>query len=329
MKRFNNILCIVDPDQNSDTAIVKAINIADSQQADLTVLSVLDIPRFWMGVIQDEEDSQRVIREAIEDQRKKIKEKLTNQNCEIDVKIDVLVGIKFITIIQSVIKNNYDLLIKCCDSADWINRLFGSDDVHLLRKCPCPVLMMKPDSDISFQNILATVDVNDDFPLHDEDREQSELNKKVLDYTVTFALSDLAEMHIGSVWEAYAEDFLRHSAFSNMPDEDINHYSRQARQACVAKLDSLVREMNKNIAQGMVEFLGPKVHLVKGIPSKEIPVLAAKQNIDLIVMGTVARTGIPGFIIGNTAESILEQVQCSVLAIKPDGFQTPVQLPTD
>jgi nucleotide-binding universal stress UspA family protein len=43
-------------------------------------------------------------------------------------------------------------------------------------------------------------------------------------------------------------------------------------------------------------------------------------------MGTVARTGIPGFIMGNTAETILNQIDASVLAIKPPGFGTPVTL---
>ena len=46
----------------------------------------------------------------------------------------------------------------------------------------------------------------------------------------------------------------------------------------------------------------------------------------LIIMGTVGRTGIPGFIMGNTAETILNRIDCSVLAIKPDGFVTPVRL---
>ena len=43
-------------------------------------------------------------------------------------------------------------------------------------------------------------------------------------------------------------------------------------------------------------------------------------------MGTVARTGIPGLLIGNTAETILQRVDCSVLAVKPDGFVSPVGL---
>jgi nucleotide-binding universal stress UspA family protein len=43
-------------------------------------------------------------------------------------------------------------------------------------------------------------------------------------------------------------------------------------------------------------------------------------------MGTVARIGIPGLLIGNTAETILDQLDCSVLAVKPPGFVSPVAL---
>lgn len=43
-------------------------------------------------------------------------------------------------------------------------------------------------------------------------------------------------------------------------------------------------------------------------------------------MGTVCRTGAPGLLIGNTAEKILYEVDCSVLTVKPDGFVTPVRL---
>jgi nucleotide-binding universal stress UspA family protein len=43
-------------------------------------------------------------------------------------------------------------------------------------------------------------------------------------------------------------------------------------------------------------------------------------------MGTVARIGVAGLFIANTAEAILEQIECSVLAVKPEGFETPVSL---
>ena len=57
-----------------------------------------------------------------------------------------------------------------------------------------------------------------------------------------------------------------------------------------------------------------------------IPEFAKTQNVDLLVMGTVCRIGIPGFFIGNTAEKILDEVDCSVLTVKPEGFVSPVEL---
>lgn len=78
--------------------------------------------------------------------------------------------------------------------------------------------------------------------------------------------------------------------------------------------------------KNILDYLQPLTHLLKGAARKEIPALAKRLAIDCIVMGTVARTGIRGFIMGNTAETILEQIDCSVLAIKPPGFVTPVVL---
>ena len=75
-----------------------------------------------------------------------------------------------------------------------------------------------------------------------------------------------------------------------------------------------------------VWLIRPQTHLLKGWARKEVPLLAKRIEADLVVMGTVVRTGVPGFFMGNTAETILDQIDCSVLAIKPSGFVTPVTL---
>lgn len=111
-----------------------------------------------------------------------------------------------------------------------------------------------------------------------------------------------------------------------MTDKEVDDYVEQTRQGYTALLDTLLRDLIKAMSKEEAAAFRPVVHLVKGQPTREIPQLVKQHNIDLIIMGTVARTGIPGFIIGNTAEIILEQVQCSVLAIKPDGFLSPITL---
>jgi universal stress protein E len=34
---------------------------------------------------------------------------------------------------------------------------------------------------------------------------------------------------------------------------------------------------------------------------------------------------IAGFVIGNTAENVLRELRCSLLALKPNGFVSPVR----
>jgi nucleotide-binding universal stress UspA family protein len=55
--------------------------------------------------------------------------------------------------------------------------------------------------------------------------------------------------------------------------------------------------------------------------------LAKQLPADLVVTGTVGRTGIPGFFIGNTAESLMQVLNLPVLAVKPAKFVSPVTLP--
>jgi len=68
----------------------------------------------------------------------------------------------------------------------------------------------------------------------------------------------------------------------------------------------------------------PQVHFVSGTPSLAISGLVHEKCIDLLVMGTVCRTGIRGFFIGNTAEGVLRRVGCSLLTVKPEGFVSPI-----
>jgi len=75
-----------------------------------------------------------------------------------------------------------------------------------------------------------------------------------------------------------------------------------------------------------VNELGGSIHVLSGDPREVLPRLASRLRIGLIVMGTVARTGLPGLFMGNTAETILQSVGCSVLAVKPEGFVAPVKL---
>ena len=50
------------------------------------------------------------------------------------------------------------------------------------------------------------------------------------------------------------------------------------------------------------------------------------NSVDLVVMGTVGRSGLTGLLMGNTSEEVLDQINCSVLAVKPYSFKTPIHV---
>ena len=70
----------------------------------------------------------------------------------------------------------------------------------------------------------------------------------------------------------------------------------------------------------------PKTRLVKGRARRAIPQLAEELQVELIVMGTIRHAGIAGILIGNTAETVLDDATCSILAMKPDDFVSPIEM---
>src|SRR5690606_15053039 len=98
----------------------------------------------------------------------------------------------------------------------------------------------------------------------------------------------------------------------------------RARQETAMKL--LAHKFREQIGADAYDYLSINYHLLQGSAIQVLPHLVEQVRADLVVMGTVARTGISGLIIGNTAEAILDQLKCSVLAVKPPGFVSPVTL---
>jgi nucleotide-binding universal stress UspA family protein len=242
----------------------------------------------------------------------------------VEIRSHVLIGVQFLEIIREVLRNGHDLVIKVPESEDWLDHLLGSEDMHLLRKCPCPVWLIKPVSHGAFRRVLAAVDVVDIYP-ESEAETRTLLNNQIIEIASSLALADFAELHIVHAWQAMGEQILR-EMLMRKTGFDVDAYVAGVRQERQANLDRLLQTVSRDLGPDVLEYLRPQAHLVKGRARKEIPELAIELKADLVVMGTVARTGIPGFFTGNTAESILSQIGCSVLAIKPPGFQTPVTL---
>ena len=64
--------------------------------------------------------------------------------------------------------------------------------------------------------------------------------------------------------------------------------------------------------------------VTSGPAEQRIPDVASRIGADVVVMGTFARSGLGGYLVGNTAEKVLASLEASAVTIKLDGFHSPV-----
>lgn len=313
MKRFKNILFVFDKETDGIEALERTMTLARKNKARLTVVCVIpDLP--YDVKILSKSISPGYLQELL------IKVCMAQMNQffppkrrkGITVSVKVLTGRPFIEIIREVIRNNHDLVIMAHEKPGGLKgRVFGSTAMHLIRKCPCPAWVMKPTEKKRYMKILAAVDPD---PIG---KKQNILNTKILELSTSLAQQEKSELHVVHTWTLYGESIYS-SARMEMPKEDLNNILNATRD--------LHQKLLNNLLDKFPPMKKSHVHLLKGDPWVIIPSLSKQMKVDLIVMGTLSRAGLSGFFIGNTAEKILSEVNCSVLTVKPEGFVSPVKL---
>ncbi len=218
-------------------------------------------------------------------------------------------GQTYIEIIRQVLRGGHDLVIRAGDASHpFAKTIFGSTCRQLMRKCPVPVLAVKPLGDNRYHTVVAALG-----PPHT--REET-LNPDILQKAAELARLDGAQLHVVHVWQP--EIFPQIPAWSAELRQQMEQWMQQQEQA---RKDWFAQTLQ----QAGVEK-DARAHFLHGEPSLTLSEFVQQQQADLVVMGTVARTGIQGFLIGNTAEKLLQEIHCAILALKPEGFETPVRL---
>ena len=320
MKRFSNILLIADQHTDHTQAAQRAITLAKNNQAALTVCAIVGAVPAEMRKATTTFTPEELCDIAVAEKREQLEEIIkTIADDEIAIEAKVLVGKPFVEIIRQVLGANYDLVIKSAEGASSVkDTLFGSTDMHLLRKCPCPVWLIKMTEHTHYRRILAAVGQDS------EDAVSDVLNRQILEMSTSLSLAEFSELHIVHAWHLFAESLFR-SLRMGLSDAEVEAMTAEEAAARRLWLESLLSTYGNKADKDMVDYLEPQLHVVEGHASQVVPTKARELDVDLIVMGTVARTGIAGFFMGNTAEAILNQIDCSVLALKPAGFVSPIR----
>jgi nucleotide-binding universal stress UspA family protein len=205
-------------------------------------------------------------------------------------------------LVREVERGDYDLLIVSAPRNGIVNSTLSTAS-RLVRDCPRPVLLVRRPRQRRRPRILVGVDVH-----VLRDRKVDALNALLLDSALWFAQQIGGAVQVLHAWESYGEGPMR---WAGIPPAAIARYHAAGQKEAYDEMRKMIAPFSDRIAPS-------GVHLRVGDPRNVIPAFAADKRVDLLVIGPVARSGIAGRIIGNTAEVLLARLPCSMLVIRPE-----------
>lgn len=311
MPRFRNILLVMDGLSADADALKQALSQARNNQADL---SVLVLPPSLPPSFADRQDVfekglVEQVRASLAAAAKQLR--LDEATLKIDYRIER--GDRPSTLaIRDVLRNRRDVIVK--QAAPVVEgKGFTAADFELLRKCPVPVWLCRPIADPhDVMQVAVAVEPQSSYVgAQDLALDLLKLGKRLADECS-------GRLMVISAWDCSYESSLRHSAFIKISDAEVAEEVERTRRSHQVALQELLTKA----------AIGDNVHVEhrRGVAADVVTEQVESAGIDILVMGTIARTGVAGLLVGNTAENVLRRLPCSLVALKPAGFVSPIKI---
>lgn len=299
MKHFENILYHASPAETASPALEQVFRLARDHGARLTLVSVVEpVPLLAQRLLPAGVD----VAELVEERARRTLDSLAEagEAAGVTPRTRLLRGKPFVELVRDVLEYEHDLLVTTGQGED--GGLLGGLSQHLMRKCPCPVWVLNADAD-RLTRVVAAVDVSEEA--------SRDLHLRVVALARWLAGAHGVPLQVVHAWDLQASHLIE----SRLAREEYERWLADLEVTAGERLRELVKQAGTPDAA---------CTLLRGHHST-----ALLEHLDgdpnaLLVMGSIARAGIAGVLIGNTAERLLGQVRGAVLAIKPEEFQSPI-----
>ena len=308
MSRYQNILVAIDAQQDDQPALRRAVYLNQRIGGKIKAfLPIYDFSYEMTTLLSPDERSN--MRKGVISQRTEWIRQQAQAYIEAGVEIEIKVvwhNRPYEAIIQEILAHQHDLVLKMAHQHDRLEAvIFTPTDWHLLRKCPCPVLMVKDQAWPEGGKAVVAVNLASEEPHHDE------LNQKLIRETTLLAeMVNHTEVHLVGAYPITPINIA-----IELPDFDPSVYNDAIRGQHLVAMKALRQKFS--ISE---EF----THVAKGLPEEVIPDIASHLDAGIVVLGTIGRTGLSAAFLGNTAEQVIDHLRCDLLAIKPDDFKSPI-----
>ncbi|MEM6273758.1 MAG: universal stress protein [Myxococcota bacterium] len=188
---------------------------------------------------------------------------------------------------------------------------FAAVTTKLLRKSPLPVLALRTPRIDSPNRVAVALDVEADL----DENELGQFNSALLKQGSALARFLGGSLDVIHVWSVWCEQQMRNRG--QRTGEEIEQIRTRVEADRRTRLEVAIAAAGLSAEE-------TRMHLIRGDAGRAIPAFVQQRQTGILVMGTLARTGVASILIGNTAEQLINRLPCSVLAMKPPGFVSPV-----
>ncbi len=302
---FKNILVVVDSTQQEHHELKRAMKLAEHGGVKLHLVDIVKDVSFTVRLLsRDYVHIHQLLVKEKQEQLQVLIDQCQAHGIEADG--EVLEGVSSQLTLAAAQRIGADLIVRATKGTKSLQAgNLGTSSQKLIRRLPCAMWLADEGHEPECKTIIATVDAS---PGDDAHRQ---LNARIMQVASNLATRERAKLLVCYVWSLYGSEMLRH----RMPTSEFELLLESNRQQHRESFEALLSEFDLHAG-------GPAARMLEGEPSEVIPELCEKEQADLLVCGTVARQGIPGLLLGNTAERIVNRVECSILAVTPAVEQT-------
>ena len=296
MSRFTNALVFASGP--IDPAIKLASRLAVAHRTTLTVADVMEkAPAFLRPLLPREWNLPQQLRAHKTATLERTAARL--RRLGIETRVTLLEGAPVQALVREVVRAGHDLLAIAASAPGELQSV-GTTAARLVRECPCPTLLARPGRRRRHR-VLVAIDPGLG------DRRNTAMNALLLETGIALAELAKEEMYVLHAWDVYDERYLRRQG---LRADEMEQFVGKAREAAREALKRTIAPYRRHLS-------ARNIHLERGTPREVVPTFAVKHGIELLVIGTVARSGLARHLIGNTAEILLGQMPCSMLVVRP------------
>lgn len=206
-------------------------------------------------------------------------------------------------VVQHAVELAPDLVVKDVGHEPLYRRLlYTPADRQLLRLCPAPLLLVNSIAHAAPRRIIAAVD-----PLRGGVAEHG-MNRRIVDTALALSIQCGAELHLVHAFDGLNSAALTTPVGMQVLPNDVYEVLRQSYQDAFRALAN---------SYGVPEA---QQHFLDGPAAMAIADFASETGTDLVVIGSSRRAGLDRFVMGDTAEAVVDRIASSVLVVRPEGF---------